>query len=154
MKKVLSNLINIGINILKSYTFRRLKYLILIVPLLFISCESFESPVWTTAINLPLLDEEYPLSEITESEGIVEDEEHLVSLEFEDSMFDGLGIPPEYFMTSEFVLSPISFSLSDLVNEIDIPVVSINETIEFDVPDNAPSGLCLDVDEFHQKALI
>jgi len=150
MKKVLLNLTNIDINILKLFSLKPIKYLFFILLVLLTSCENFQSPSWKTQINLPLLDEQYPFSQIIDSDGIAEND-NLVALEFKNSMFDGLGIPSEYFLTSEFALTPISFSLADLVDEIDIPSIAINENIEFEIPNGTLSGICLDVDDFHQN---
>ena len=115
MKKVLLNLINIDINIFKSSLLKLIKYSFFILLVLFISCEDFELPSWTAPYTVTLLDADYPFNQIIDSEGIVTCDDDLVCLEYEDQMFDELGIPSEYFLTSEFALAPISFSLADLI---------------------------------------
>ena len=148
MKKVLLNLINIDINIFRLFFFRVIKYFFIILSLFLSSCENFESPYWKTQINLPLLDEQYSFNQIIESEGIVECDDDLVCLEYKDTMFDELGVPSEYFLTSEFALAPTS-PLSDLVGEIAIPSISINKTVSVSSEDinGIPEGLCLKVDD-------
>ena len=152
MKKVLLNLINIDINIFKPSLLKLIRHLHFILLVLFISCENFELPSWTAPYTITLLDADYPFNQIIDSEGIVECDDDLVCLEYEDQMFDELGIPSEYFLTSEFTLAPISFSLADLVDEIEIPSIVLDETIP--VPNNIPLNIgieCFDVDDFHQN---
>ena len=150
MKKVLLNLINTDINISEKIFLNLVKYFSFILLVLFSSCEDFESPYWKTQINLPLLDEQYSFNQIIESKGIVECDDDLVCLEYKDTMFDELGVPSEYFMTSEFALAPTS-PLSDLVGEIAIPSISINKTVSVSSEDinGIPEGLCLKVDDYH-----
>ena len=64
-----------------------------------------------------------------------------------------MGIPPEYFVTPGFELDPFSFSLSEIIDEIDIPPIAINETIEFEIPGGTPNGICLDVIDFHENII-
>ena len=149
MKKVLSNLINIDINNILINS-RFIKYIFFFLCLLINNCDNPQAPTWESEINLPLLSTSYEFSEMTNSEGIFENEE-LITLEFGNTILDGMGIPPEYFVTPGFELNPFSFSLSEIINQIDIPTISFGETVEFPIPNEFPfnTGECIDANTSH-----
>ena len=109
MKKVLLNLINTDINNLLIHNSFK-KYLLIFLILLINSCENPQAPSWNSEINFPLLSVNYKFSDMINSEGIEEDAT-LITLEFEDVILDGMGIPPEYFVTPGFELTPFNFSI-------------------------------------------
>jgi len=147
MKKVLLNLINTDINNLLIHNSFK-KYLLIFLILLINSCENPQAPSWNSEINFPLLSVNYKFSDMINSEGIEEDAT-LITLEFEDVILDGMGIPPEYFVTPGFELTPFNFSINEIINQIDIPPIIINETIDFEIPEEITAGVCLDVNSFH-----
>ena len=147
MKKVPLNLINIDINNIFINS-RFIKYLLFFLCLLINNCDNPQAPTWESEINFPLLSTSYKFSEITNSEGIFENEE-LITLEFKDTILDGMGIPSEYFITPGFELNPFSFSIGEIIDEIDIPPIDFNETISIPISEEIPSGICLDVNSFH-----
>ena len=149
MKKVLSNLINIDINNILINS-RFIKYLLFFLCLLINNCDNPQAPTWESEINFPLLSTSYKFSEMTNSEGIFENEE-LITLEFGNTILDGMGIPPEYFITPGFELNPFSFSLSEIVNQIDIPAISFDETVELPIPNQIPINICLDANTSHEE---
>ncbi len=155
MKKVLLNLINTDINNRLINT-TLIKYLLICLCLLINNCDDPKAPTWESEINFPLLTTSYKFSEILNSEGIQEgvgEDTTLITLEFEDTILDGMGIPPEYFITSGFELTPFNFSISEIIDLIEIPSIIIDETIDFEIPEEITAGVCLDVETFHTDIL-
>ena len=129
MKKVLLKLINTDIKNIKL-NFYRFTFIFFIFIFLK-NCDTPESPSWQTQISLPLVSSQFQFSEMIESDGIILDDDGIISVEYSDpSLFpdDNVFELEDFFEIPGFVFDGFSSSPSSIpeIPSVEFPQNTIN----------------------------